>query len=185
MQANKLRPGTVLNHEGHLWLCLESTHRTPGNKRAFVQAKMRNIKDGSQKDFKFGSTEALDQISLRTKEMQFVYSDDAFHFMDLQTYDQISINASMVGQAANYLLPETKVQITFHEETPIGLQLPQKMEFKVTQTDPGMKSATATASYKTAKIETGLNIQVPQFIQEGEKIVVSTETGDYVERAKG
>ena len=183
--ANQLRPGMVIQHEGKLWQCLEAQHRTPGNKRAFMQAKLRNLKDGTQKEFKLASDETLEQVSLRERPMQFLYADDDFyHFMDSANYEQIQLNREVLGEKAHFLLPETLVKIIFHEETAIGINLPQTMTFKVIEADPGMKTASASASYKNAKIETGFAIKVPQFVEAGDRIVVVTESGEYAERAK-
>ena len=184
ISANQLKPGMVINYDNKLWVCLQSVHKTPGNLRAFVQAKLRDVQSGSQKEFRFASTEMLERVSLIEREMQFLYKDDEFYnFMDTQNFEQIQLSAQMLGDSVNYLLPESKVKVTFHEEKALGLALPPTMIFKVIEAEPGMKTATATASYKNAKIETGLNVQVPQFIDAGERIVVDTTTGDYMERA--
>lgn len=184
--ANHLRQGMVIEYENGLWFCLEAQHRTPGNKRAFMQAKLRNIRDGTQKEFKLASDETLERVSLRERPMQFLYSDDDFyHFMDSENYEQVQLTREALGVKANFLLPESKVKITFHEDTAIGLSLPQTMTFKVIDADPGMKTATASSSYKNAKIETGVTVKVPQFVEAGDRIVVDTESGEYAERAKG
>ncbi len=181
--ANQLKPGMVIDHEGKLWQCLQSIHKTPGNLRAFIQAKMRNVKDGTQKEFRFSSTETLERINLMEREMQYLYADDDFvHFMDTSNYEQVQINKSMLGDSINYLLPDSLIKVTFHETSPIGVSLPPTLQFKVTEADPGMKNATASASYKNATIETGLVIQVPQFIDAGDIIRIDTTTGEYRER---
>ncbi len=184
ISANQLKPGMVINYDNKLWVCLQSVHKTPGNLRAFVQAKLRDVQSGSQKEFRFSSTETLERVSLIEREMQYLYNDGEFyHFMDVENFEQIQLTSTMMGDTVNYLLPESKVKVTFHEEKALGVALPPTMIFKVIEADPGMKTATATASYKNAKIETGMNVQVPQFIDAGEKIVVDTTTGEYMERS--
>lgn len=185
MNANQLRPGFVIQYEGDLWICLESVHKTPGNLRAFIQAKLRKVKDGSQKEFRFASTDDLDRVSLIERPAQFLYNEDNdYHFMDTANYEQFALSGDMLGDKRGYLLPNTEVAITFFEEKAIGVKLPTTLEFNIIEAEPNMKSATATSSYKTAKIETGVAVKVPQFIESGERIVVNTETGEYMERAK-
>ncbi|MBI4411560.1 MAG: elongation factor P [Deltaproteobacteria bacterium] len=185
ISANQLRPGNIIEYDGKLWLCLESVHKTPGNLRAFIQAKLRSVKDGVQKEFRFSSTEMLEKVSLRERPMQFLYVDgDFYNFMDSENYEQVHLSKSLVGEAANYLLPDAQVKVTFFEESPIGIALPTTLDFTVIEADPGMKTATASASYKNAKIETGVTIKVPQFVTAGDRITISPATGEYVERAK-
>ncbi len=183
--ANDLRPGMVIDHDGHLWQCLESVHKTPGNLRAFVQAKMRNIKQGTQKEFRFSSTEDLNKIDLRDRTAQFLYEADGnYNFMDTESFDQFFLSSELLGENVGYIQPEMKLQITFFDETPLSVKLPRTMAFTIIEAEPNMKSATATSSYKMAKIETGKTVKVPQFIETGERIIVDTETGNYLERAK-
>lgn len=184
ISANQLKPGNVIEHEGKLWQCLASVHKTPGNLRAFVQAKMRGVLDGIQKEFRFSSTETLERVSLRDRPMQYLYADgDFFHFMDTNDYEQVQLSRGLLGDSINYLLPDAQVKVTFYEDKPIGLALPATMAFKIIEAEPGMKSATASASFKNAKIETGVTVRVPQFIDVGDRIVVDTTTGEYIERS--
>ncbi len=181
--SNQLKPGTVIEFEGHLWQCLSSVHKTPGNLRAFVQAKMRRVQDGIQKEFRFSSTETLNRVSLRERPMQYLYADgDFFNFMDTENYEQVQLSRELLGDSINYLLPDAQVKVTFHEEKALGLALPMTMVFNIIEAEPGMKSATASASFKNAKIDTGLGVKVPQFIDVGDRIVVDTTSGEYVER---
>lgn len=183
--ANQLRPGMVIEYEGALWQCLEAQHRTPGNKRAFMQAKMRNVEDGLQKEFRFSSTDVLERAILRERQMQFLYKEgDFYNFMDTENYEQIQLGEDAIGTSANFLMPDAVVTVTLYEEKPLGVKLPSSMIFTVTEAEPGMKTATASASKKNAKIETGMTVKVPQFIEIGEKIIINTETGEYLERAK-
>ena len=184
ISATQLRSGTVVIYEGKLWQCLQAVHKTPGNLRAFVQAKMRSVQDGGQKEFRFSSTEGLEKVDLRERPMQFLYSDEFYHFMDSETFDQTQLSPELLGNAAKFLLPETIVKVTFYEEKAIGVVLPKTMTFKVIEADPTMKTASASSSFKNAKIETGVTVQVPQFVSVGDSIVINTETGEYSERAK-
>lgn len=185
ISANQLRPGIVIQQEGILWQCLESVHKTPGNLRAFVQAKMRNVQTGVQKEFRYSSTEMLDRVLLRERASQYLYIEGGhYYFMDSENFEQFPLSTEVLGDAVGFLLPDAQVNITFFEDKPIGLRLPQTLVFTVIEAEPGMKAATASASYKNAKIETGKTVRVPQFVDAGDKIVVNTETGDYVERAK-
>lgn len=186
ISANQLKPGMVILYENVLWQCLQSVHKTPGNLRAFVQAKLRNVKAGTQKEFRFSSTEMLERVSLIEREMQYLYDDGEFlNFMDTENYEQLQLSKEMVGDAVHYLLPDSKIKVTFYDESPIGVALPPTMVFKIVSAEPGIKTATATASYKNATIETGLEIKVPQFIDEGERVLIDTTTGDYMERYTG
>ena len=146
IQASQLRPGMVIDKDGFLWQCLESVHKTPGNLRAFIQAKMRNLKNGTQKEFRFSSTEGLEKVDLRERPMQFLYNDDdGYHFMDSTNYEQIQISKELLGQNVFYLIPESLVDVTFHDTTPIGVALPQTINLTVVEAEPNMKSATATS----------------------------------------
>lgn len=183
--ANNLRPGMHIEYENKPWQCMEAVHKTPGNKRAFVQAKMRSVLDGTQKEFKFSSTETLERITLRERKMQFLYNEgDVYHFMDLENYEQSQQDKSKMGSAVDYLMPDAHVSVTFYEDRVIGLKLPQNMTFKIIEAEPNLRSATASAQYKNATIETGLVVKVPPFVEQDDRVVVNTETGEYVERAK-
>jgi len=186
VSANQLKPGMVIDHDGKLWQCLQSIHKTPGNLRAFVQAKMRNVRDGTQKEFRFSSTENLNRVDLREREMQFLFADTEFYnFMDTESFDQIQLSTATLGDSVNYLLPDSKIKVTFFDESPIGVALPNVMEFEIVEAEPGLKTATASASFKNAKIATGMSVKVPQFIDAGERIRIDTSTGEYLERASG
>jgi len=186
MKANDLRPGHVIIFEGDQYRVAEAAHRSPGNKRAFIQARLMRLKDGIQREYKFASTEEVEKAILETHEMQFLYKEhDHYHFMNTQNYEQTSVQESALGNGAHYLLPNSTIQVTFFEGKAIGLELPSSMEFLVTEAEPGIRTATATASYKNAKIETGHTIKVPQFVQAGDKIKVNPNTDEYLERAKG
>lgn len=185
ISGNELRKGDVIKLENKLWQCMVSTHRTPGNLRAFVQAKLRNIMDGSQKEFRFSSTEKLEKVDLHERPMQYLYEDaNAYVFMDTQSYEQAEISKEIVGDNAVYLTPDLVISIGFIESSPTTLRFPQTMEFEVTEADPEIKGATASASYKSATLSNGQNIQVPQFVKIGDIVKINTESGEYLERAK-
>jgi elongation factor P len=160
-------------------------HVTPGKGQASVQTKMKSIKTGVNAEYRFRSDETAIKASLETKDMEFLYQDgDNYFFMDIETFDQIPINIEMLGDDQYYLLPNTKVAINFYQNEPIGVDLPGTVILKVTETEPTLKTATVTSSYKPAVLETGLKTQVPPFISEGESIKVDTSDGRYLERAK-
>ena len=160
-------------------------HITPGKGQASVQTKMKNIKTGTNAENRFRSGETAIKASLDSKAMEFLYQDgDEFYFMDTETFDQIPINIEMLGDDRYYLLPNTKVTINFYQGQSIGVELPATVVLKISETEPALKSATVTSSFKPATLETGLKTQVPPFISEGESIKVDTSDGKYLERSK-
>jgi elongation factor P len=164
---------------------LDFQHRTPGNLRAFVQAKLRNVKTGSSTEVRFSSTENIERAVLEDHEMEYLYSDgDMHHFMNTETYDQIALDAETLGDAMDYLTVGAKIQIEFFEGAPIGLELPPSVELTVVETTPELKGATASNSPKPAKLETGVTVQVPPFIKEGDRIRVDPSKGTYLDRVK-
>jgi elongation factor P len=185
MQANDIRKGMIILYNGAPHRVLDFQHRTPGNLRAFVQAKLRNIKSGSSTEVRFSSTENIERAALDEHEMEYLYSDgESHHFMNTETYDQIALDADTLGDAVSYLVPGTKIQVEFFEAQPIGVELPPAVELTVVETQPEMKGATASNSQKPAKLETGVTVQVPPFIKEGDRIRVDPSKGVYLERAK-
>jgi elongation factor P len=185
IKAGQIRKGNIIEYSGELYRVSEMTHITPGNWRAIIQVTMKRLKDGLKIENRFRPDEAVEKASLFTREYQFLYNDgDIYYFMDLETYEQIHLTTDILGDDAYYLVPETVIQILLHESTPVGVELPGVVELKVTETDPNMKGATVSSSYKPAKLETGLTIQIPPFIEAGEVIRVDTATGRYLERAK-
>ena len=185
MNANDLRPGMIIQHNGDLFSIYKAEHRTPGNLRAFVQAKMRNLRTGAMSDYRFRSTDAVDKINLDEVEMQYLYADgDFFHFMNTANYEQIQLHKDVVGDRANYMMPDVLLKVEFFEGKPVDIQLPAVVDLKVVETEPGIKGASATNVTKPAKLDTGLVVQVPPFISEGEIIRVDTSEGTYLERGK-
>jgi elongation factor P len=164
---------------------MDFQHRTPGNLRAFVQAKLRNLRNGASSEVRFSSTENIERASLEEHEMEFLYSDpDMHHFMNTETYDQIALDSEALGEAINYLVAGTKIQVEFFEGQAMGVELPPAVELTVVETQPEMKGATASNSPKPAKLETGVTVQVPPFIKQGDRIRVDPSKGVYLERAK-
>ena len=185
MQANDIRRGMIIMYNNAPHRVLDFQHRTPGNLRAFVQAKLRNIKSGSSTEVRFSSTENIERAVLEDHEMEYLYSDgDMFHFMNTETYDQIALDTETLGDAMNYLTPGTKIQIEFFEGAPIGIELPPSVELTIVETTPELKGATASNSPKPAKLETGVTVQVPPFIKEGDRIRVDPSKGVYLDRVK-
>jgi elongation factor P len=185
MQANDIRQGMIIVYDGVLHRVLDFQHRTPGNLRAFVQAKLRNLKTGSSTEVRFSSTENVERAILDEHEMEYLYSDgDMHHFMNTETFDQIALDAEALGDAVGYLVPGTKIQVEFFENQPIGVELPPVVELTVVETQPELRGATASNSPKPAKLETGVTVQVPPFIKEGDRIRVDPSKGVYLERVK-
>jgi elongation factor P len=185
LKATQLRKGMIIEFNNNLYQLTEVFHNTPGKGQASVQTKMKNIRTGSNAEYRFRSDESVIKASLESKEMEFLYIDgDEYYFMDLSNYEQISLRVDILGDAPLYLLPNTKVIINFYQNKPVGCELPGSVELKIIQTEPQLKTATVTSSYKPATLETGLKIQVPPFLSEGDIIRVDTSAGKYLERAK-
>jgi elongation factor P len=182
--ATEMRPGNIILYNGQLHRVLTVTHITPGNWRGMVQAKLRNVKTGNQLEHRFRSEDRVEKASLDTHEMQYLYSDSSGHnFMNLETYEQVAMSDETLGDALGYMLPDTVLTVDFYENNPIAVELPNTVTLQIVETDPPMKGATASGGAKPAKLETGIVVQVPQFIESGTKIVVDTRTGEYVSRA--
>ncbi len=185
MKANDIRKGQVLKINNDLFSVLEYAHRTPGNLRAFVQVKVRNLRSGLQSDMRFSSTDEVEKVALDTRQMQYLYKDaEGYHFMDTESYDQVHLTDAVLGDTMSYIVPEGTVLMEWYDGKPVGIELPAAVDLKVVETAPGIKGATASAQRKPATLETGLVVQVPSFINEGEAVRVSTEDGAYLERAK-
>jgi elongation factor P len=179
-----LRPGMIIKHNNDLHAVFAVEHRTPGNLRAFIQAKLRNLRSGAMFEYRFRSGDAIEKITVDEVEMEYLYNDgDTYHFMNTENYEQLGLNRDVLGDAVEYLTPNLKIKVEFFDEKPVGIELPQTVELTVVETEPGLKSATASSVTKPAKTETGLIVQVPPFINEGEKIRVDTSEGAYLSRA--
>ena len=173
----------LINVEQNLFRVLEVQHVTPGNLRGFVRVKLRNIRNGTLSDQKLRSEDTLERATLDEREMQYLYNDsDHYYFMDTSTYEQIHISSEALGESVNYLIPDAIIRVEFYDVEPVGIELPQTVDLVVKETVPGIKGATASAQVKPATLETGLVVQVPPFVNEGDKIRVNTETGEYQSR---
>ena len=182
--ATQLRKGMIVKIENKLYRIFDRQHVTPGNLRGFVRVKMRNIQNGTMAEEKFRSEDIVERVSLEQKEMQYLYNDGGgYHFMDTVTYDQVQLPADLLGDSVGFLKPEMNVEVEFYGENPIGIELPQTVDLVVEETTPAIKGATASAQLKPATLETGLVVQVPPFVNTGDKIRVSTDTGEYLARA--
>jgi elongation factor P len=183
--TSDLRVGVIIKYNNELHTILTAEHRTPGNLRAFYQVKMRNLKTGKQIENRFRSGEEIQIERLESKSYQFLYKDTSgYCFMENETYDQIHITEELVGKQGEYLKEGQVISILFHESNPIQMELPPHVILKVISAPPGVKGNTATGATKTVTVETGSNVNVPLFIDEGEIIKVDTRTGEYIERVK-
>jgi elongation factor P len=167
-----------------LFRIIELHHITPGNKRGHVLCKMRDIRSGRLLDNKFRSEDDVERATLDEHEMQFLYREgDIYHFMNTESYEQVHLSQEVLGDSALYLLPESVIKVEFYETEPVGIHLPLTVDLKVKDTVPGIKGATAAAQVKPATLETGLVVNVPSFVNEGDVIRINTETGEYLGRA--
>jgi elongation factor P len=183
VQATRLRKGMLIKVGNDLFRILELHHLTPGNKRAHIQVRMRNIRTSTLADHKFRAEEDVERAILDEREMQYLYNDgDHYHFMDTTTYDQIHISVEAMGDSKDFLIADAIIRVEFYDSEPVGIELPQTVDLVVKETVPGIKGATASAQVKPATLETGLVVQVPPFINEGDKVRVNTETGEYQAR---
>ena len=184
IQATRLKKGMLVKMDQDLFRVLELQHVTPGNLRGFVRVKFRNIRSGSLSDQKLRSEDSLDRATLDERQMQYLYQDDGdFYFMDTSSFEQIHITNEGLGESVNYLKPEMTIMVEFYGSEPVGIELPPAVDLKVTDTAPGIKGATASAQVKPATLETGLVVQVPPFVNTGDLVRVSTDTGEYLSRA--
>ncbi|HEU4936416.1 MAG TPA: elongation factor P [Vicinamibacterales bacterium] len=184
LQATRMKKGMLIKIGQDLFRVLELQHVTPGNLRGFVRVKFRNIRTGTLSDQKLRSEDFVERATLDEREMQYLYRDgDAFHFMDTSTYEQLHIDAEALGDNVNYLIPDALIKVEFYGSEPVGIELPQTVDLVVEETVPGIKGATASNQIKPARLETGLVVNVPPFVNNGDKIRVNTETGEYLSRA--
>ncbi|HUK87544.1 MAG TPA: elongation factor P [Terriglobales bacterium] len=182
--ATQLRPGMIIRHNHELCSVFSVEHRTPGNLRAFMQARLRNLRTNAIFEHRFRSADSIDKVTVDEVQMEFLYSDgDSFYFMNTENYEQTHLTRETLGEAVDYLIPNLQIKVEFFDGKPVGLELPQTVDLTVIETEPGLKSATASSVTKPAKTETGLVVQVPPFINEGEKIRVDTSEGAYLSRA--
>ena len=184
MQANDIRRGIVIVFNGDLCKVMEFNHHTPGNLRAMVQAKLRNMRTGNQFEHRFRSPDPIEKVNVDEVNMEFLYADgDSYYFMDTENFEQTHLTRDTLGDAVDYLTSNLQIKVEFFDGKAVGIELPQTVVLTVMEVEPGLKSATASSVTKPAKTETGLVVQVPPFINEGEKIKVDTAQGTYLSRA--
>lgn len=183
ISTNDARPGMALDLPDGLYTIVEQQHVKPGKGKAFVRMKLKKVETGQVVDRTFRAGEDVSQAIIETREHQFLYSDDlGFHFMDLEDYGQLVLQAGDVGDAANYILDGSTVKVTMHEGTALGVRLPAAVELEVTYAEPGVKGDTRTGATKSVTVETGLSVQVPLFVEQGARIKVDTRSGEYLTR---
>ena len=182
--ATQMRPGMIIKHNNDLHSVFTVEHRTPGNLRAFIQAKLRNIRTGAMFEHRFRSGDPIEKVTVDEVPMEYLYQDnDTYCFMNTENYEQTHLNRDILGDAVDYLTPNLQIRVEFYDGKAVGIELPQTVILTVVETEPGLKAATASSVTKPAKTETGLVVQVPPFINEGEKIKVDTAEGTYLSRA--
>lgn len=183
LQATQLRPGMVIIFNGELHTVFSMTHRTPGNLRGFVQAKMRNLRSGTMFEHRFSSEDRVDRAVLEEVEMEYMYDDgEYYYFMNTENFEQTHLTKETLGDGVQYLIPNLKVNVEYYEGHPVSVELPPGVAMKVIETEPGIKGGSVSNVGKPAKMETGLIVSVPQFVNEGDIIRVSTSDGSYQER---
>ena len=183
--GNEIRPGTLIEFDGGLWIAVKTQAVKPGKGGAYNQVELKNIVTGTKLNQRFRADEGVEEVYLEKKDYQFLFeSGDTLTFMDVQTYDQIELQRDFVGDRAQFLQEGMKVMVTSYEGRPLGVQMPIHVTLTVAEADPVLKGGTAAPSYKSAVLENGLRIQVPPFIDAGTKVIVSTEDGTYVKRAE-
>jgi elongation factor P len=184
ISATQLRPGMVIKFNNELYSIFKMEHRTPGNLRGFVQVKMRSLRSGTMTEHRFSSEDRVDRAALEEIEMEYLYDDgEYYYFMNTENFEQMHLTRDILGDAVDYLVPQLKVNVEFYEGKPMSVELPPTVDLTVVETEPGLKGASVSNVTKAAKLETGLVVQVPPFINEGEKVRVNTAEGTYQERA--
>ena len=183
--ATQIRRGMVIVFEGEPCRILEFRHHTPGNLRAMVQAKLKNLRTNSTFEHRFRAADSIDPASMETHDLEFLYQGgDTYHFMNTENYDQLEIDGEVLGDNAQWMQPGMKIQAEYYNGRVIGIDLPNSLVLEIVDTAPVMKTATKTASTKPAKLENGVTVNVPEFVSTGEKVRVNPNTGEYMDRAK-
>jgi elongation factor P len=185
MKATLLRAGMIIKHEDDLFAVYSVDHRTPGNKRAAMQTKMRNLRTGSMIDYRFRAEDSIEKVTVDEIDFEYLYSDaEGHHFMNTENYEQLALQNDIVGDSKDYLIANMPVKIEYYDEKPIGVLLPDTVDLTVVETEPSIQKATASAVMKPAKLETGLVINVPPFVGTGDKVRVDTSEGRYMQRVQ-
>ena len=184
INGNEIRPGNVIEHDGGLWVAVKTDHVKPGKGGAFAQVELKNLRNGSKLNERFRSADKVERVRLEQKDQQFLYQqDDMLVFMDAETFEQIELPADILGDRRPFLQDGMTVTIEYYEEEALSVTLPDKVTCAIEETEPVVKGQTAANSYKPAMLDNGVRIMVPPFVGTGERVVVSTETFEYVERA--
>lgn len=185
IDGNAIRPGNVVEHKGGLWRAVKIAHTQPGKGGAYLQVELKNLRDGTKLNERFRSSEKVERVSLEQKSYQYLYREgDMFTFMDSETYEQVNIEAELIGDDAVFLQDGMAVEIEMYEEEPLGVRLPDKVTLEVMETEPVVKGQTASSSYKPALLDNGIRVGVPPFINAGDRIQVSTLEREYAGRAE-
>ncbi len=183
--ASSLRKGNIVDLDGKLYVILTAENIHPGKGTPVTQVDMRRLSDGVKSSLRYKTTDQVERAHVEEREFQFLYQDgDGFHFMNMELYDQIAVSGDVIGDQSVYLQPEMKVRLSVHEGVAVGIVLPARATLEVTETEPTTKGQTASSSYKPALLSNGVRTSVPPHITSGTRIVVSTEDGSYLERAK-
>ena len=184
--ATQIRRGMVIVFEGDPCRIIEFRHHTPGNLRAMVQAKLKNLRTGSGFEHRFRAADSIEQASMETHDLEYLYdAGGTYHFMNTENYDQLEMDEESLGDNAPWMQPGMKITAEFYEGRPVGIKLPSSLTLEVVDTSPVMKTATKTASSKPAKLSNGVTVNVPEFVGTGDRVRVNPQTGEYLERAKG
>ena len=186
--ATEMKKGMCIQMDGALWRVMDAQHITPGNWRGMVQATLRNLKTGAKHEKRFRSTETIEPAFIDVKEFQYLYAEKErglYYFMDIESYEQLSLDTELLGDALMYLIPNETVKLELHEGAAVGVQLPASVVLTITATDPGTRGDTVTNTRKDATVETGVKIKIPLFIEQGEKVRIDTRTGEFMERVTG
>ncbi|MGF1544038.1 MAG: elongation factor P [Parvularculaceae bacterium] len=184
INGNEIRPGNVVQHQDSLWIAVKTNAVKPGKGPAYNQVELKNLLDGRKLNERFRASETVERVRLEQRDHTYLFADgDAHVFMDGESYEQISIPAEMIGERAAFLQDGMQVIVESHEGRPIGVQLPEQVTLEVTETEPTVKGQTASSSYKPSTVDNGLRVMVPPYITVGEKIIVNTETIEFVKRA--
>ena len=184
MKASELKKGMIIKDKGEFYVVIDIEHRTPGNLRAIYQTTLKNLISGKMMNMRYSPADSVERADLESKKVQYLYKDHAgFQFMDMTTYETITFGDDLVGDAKAYLKENLEVEILYYEHHPVTIELPVNVAMKIIESAPGVKGDTSGRAVKPAKLETGLVVNVPLFIEEGEIILVDTRTGDYLGRA--
>ncbi|MGQ0764426.1 MAG: elongation factor P [Gemmatimonadota bacterium] len=183
--ATQIRKGMVIVFQGDPCRVIDFRHHTPGNLRAMVQTKMKNLRSGSSFEHRFRADDSIERASMETHELEYLYSSgDFYHFMNSENYEQVEMDAEMLGDNAQWMVSNMKIIAEYYDGRPIAIQLPTALTFEIVETSPVMKTATKTSSYKPARLENGVTINIPEFIGTGERVRVNPSTGEYLDRAR-